>query len=240
MPTILDRVAKTWGDAARDVVLIVVSILIAFALDAWWQDRAERRVESEQIAALRSEFETARDTLKSMSEYLRGTTQATNELLVMMGPDATVPDSEKLFALLERSLNFGGAIPNQTALTSVLAAGISRIEERDSLVGLLGRWPALMEDLEADFAHLERNRDVDLQSALIDIGIAGIGATPSVRNLGLPPPSFPADLARLVRSVKVYAALSYRALRLSVLSLSHDEAIERADSIIAELDRISD
>ena len=75
MPTILDRVAKTWGDAARDVVLIVVSILIAFALDAWWQDRAERRVESEQIAALRSEFETARDTLKSMSEYLRGTTQ---------------------------------------------------------------------------------------------------------------------------------------------------------------------
>ncbi len=239
MSKLLERFGKTWGDATRDVFLIVVSILIAFALDAWWDDLKERRIQSDQIETLQSEFEAARDSLTSLSDYLDSTTEVTIELLSLMGPEVTEPDSERLFALLGQSLNFGGAAPNHTALVSVLAAGNQKIEENESLVALLGNWPTQMEDIDADFAHLERNRDIELQAALIDVGIAGIGGTPIVQRLGLPPPSFSVETDQLVRSVKVYAALSYRALRLSVLNSNIGAAIKELDLIIAELARTS-
>jgi len=239
MSKLLDRFGKTWGDAARDVILIVGSILIAFALDAWWDGLKERRVQAEQIVTLVSEFEAARDSLTSLSGYLDNAAQATIEMLTLMGPEAAEPDSEKLFTLLERSLNFGGATPNNRALTSILATGNPQIEESDSLAALLGKWPAQMEDIESDFAHLERNRDIELQAALVDIGIAGIAGTPIVHRLGLPLSSFPVDTHQLVRSVEVYAVFSYRALRLKVLFRNVDAAIKEVDLIIEELVRVS-
>jgi hypothetical protein len=240
MSKLSERFGKTWGDAARDVFLIVVSILIAFALDAWWDELKERQVQSEQIETLRSEFEAARDSLTSLSGYLDNAAQATNELLTLMGPEVTESDSERLFELLERSLNFGGAAPNYTALASVLAVGNRQIETSESLVDLLGNWPAQMEDIDGDFAHLDRNRDIELQAALVDAGIAGIagiGGTPIVQKLGLPSPPFSVETDQLVQSVRVYAALSYRALRLNVLLLNVGMAVENADLIIAELAR---
>lgn len=240
MSNVIERIGKSWGDAVRDVVLIVASILIAFALDAWWDELKERQAQSEQIDTLLSEFETARDTLASLSDYIKGTIQATNELPAMMGPQAKASNSETIFALLERSLNFGATIPDQTALATYLATGNSRIEVNASLLGMLETWPSLMQDLETDDAHLERNRDVDLQAALIEIGVAGIAAIPSVQALGLPPSSFPLEVDPMIRSVKVYATLSYRALRLKVLSLYVEDAIERVDLIIEELAQASD
>lgn len=240
MSRLLERIGKSWGDAARDVILIVVSILIAFSLDAWWDGLKERRVQSAQVATLLAEFETARDSLTALSGNLDSAAQATNELLKLMGPEATEPDSERFFALFLRSVNIGGAAPNHSALASVLAAGNPLIEESELLVAQLGNWPAQMEDIEGDFAHLERNRDIELQVALIDIGIPGIAATPSVEGLGLPPPSFSFDTNQLVRSVSVYAVLSYRALRLKVLFLNVGAAIEEVDFIIEELALASD
>lgn len=239
MSSLLNRFAKAWSNVTRDVVLIVASILIAFALDAWWDNIGQQRVQSEQISTLLAEFETARSAMTSHSDSIQRASQATNNLLIMMGPEATAPDSEMFFELLERSLNFGGAIPNQTALVSILATGNPKIRENESLIDMLRNWPAFMEDIEVDFLHLDQNRDVDLQAALVNIGIGGIGATPSVENLGLPPSSFPIDTARMVQSVEVYAALSYRALRLKVLALSVDEAIRRVDVIIEELARVT-
>jgi len=44
-------------------VVIVVSILLAFAIDAGWAERLERREEAEIIVGLREEFEEYRDAL---------------------------------------------------------------------------------------------------------------------------------------------------------------------------------
>ena len=97
-----------------------------------------------------------------------------------------------------------------------------------------------MEDIDGDFAHLERNRDIELQAALVDAGIAGIGGTSIVQKLGLPSSPFSVETDQLVRSLRVYAALSYRALRLNVLLLNVGAAVENADLIVAELARTAD
>ena len=238
MTSLLERFGRSWSEAARDVVLIVVSILIAFALDAWWDDQNERRVEVEQIATLLSEFRTARDSLRSLSENIERVSVATTRLLTLMGPEKSESDSELLFRLLGTSLNFGGAAPKQTALISVLANGNRLIESSNTLVDLLAGWPLEMEDIERDFSHLERNREIDLQAALIDVGVAGIGGLPVVEALGLPSPAFPAETDRLTRSVRVYAALSYRALRLKILLENVNTSSTKVDRIIMELERL--
>jgi len=46
-----------------DHLAIVLSILLAFAIDAWWQDRAEYREETSALRALRDEFEANRKVL---------------------------------------------------------------------------------------------------------------------------------------------------------------------------------
>lgn len=46
-----------------EALAIVLSILLAFAIDAWWQERAEYREETSALRALRDEFEANREVL---------------------------------------------------------------------------------------------------------------------------------------------------------------------------------
>jgi hypothetical protein len=87
--------------------------------------------------------------------------------------------------LLGRSFNIGVAAPRHTALNGVLESGNPRFMNRDSLAGMLGRWSGLMAELAVDAGHLERNRDVDLQAALVEIGVPGLAGAASAAELGL-------------------------------------------------------
>lgn len=42
----------SWRNAVRDIILIVVSILIAFALGAWWNDQLDRQRERAHLETL--------------------------------------------------------------------------------------------------------------------------------------------------------------------------------------------
>ena len=42
-----------------EVVAIVFGILLAFAIDAWWQDRADRQVEAQYLRALRDDLDAS-------------------------------------------------------------------------------------------------------------------------------------------------------------------------------------
>jgi hypothetical protein len=42
-------------------ILIIVSILIAFAIDAWWEERQQRAEEARILEALRGEFQENAD-----------------------------------------------------------------------------------------------------------------------------------------------------------------------------------
>ena len=45
METTEGLMGKGWRNGIRDVVLVVLSILIAFGLDAWWDHNGDRRAE---------------------------------------------------------------------------------------------------------------------------------------------------------------------------------------------------
>ena len=48
-----------WKRLVAEVVAIVFGILLAFAIDAWWQDRADRQVEAQYLRALRDDLDAS-------------------------------------------------------------------------------------------------------------------------------------------------------------------------------------
>jgi hypothetical protein len=47
-----------WGRLGIEAAAIVASILLAFIIDAWWEDRLERDLETQQLGRLKVELET--------------------------------------------------------------------------------------------------------------------------------------------------------------------------------------
>ena len=156
-----------------------------------------------------------------------------------MGPSAPSPEPDQVLPLLRGSFQSGLAVPSHTVLDAVLGSGNPQIMNNAHLVAMLRRWPGLMEALALDGEHLERNRDVDLHAALVEIGIPGIAIAAGGAPLGLPATAFPTDVDRMVRSVEVYAGLYYRAFRFAILTDDFRSGVEAADVIIRELDALS-
>jgi hypothetical protein len=52
-----------WVRIIAEGAAIVVSILLAFGIQAWWEGRQERRVELDILSGLRSDFEANREQL---------------------------------------------------------------------------------------------------------------------------------------------------------------------------------
>ncbi len=237
MSRILDKIGKSWRDAGRDVVLIVGSILVAFSLEAWWDGYGERRVESQQLATLRAEFVATRSQLESFGSMLQAADEATTSLLSVMGPEALPAKPDSVISLLSRSFIVGVFTPQQWALESMLAGGNESVAGSDSLSMALARWPGVVEVLVLDSQHLERNRDVDLQSALVRAGVPGFAFFIRFPGPEMPESAFAIDYDRLLRDLEVYAALSYRALRIQgLVSRSLPEALATLDSIVGRLD----
>jgi hypothetical protein len=53
--------------AVVEIGIVTVGIIIAFALDAWWDDRSLSRQEQVHLRALASDFQQNVDSLKSSS-----------------------------------------------------------------------------------------------------------------------------------------------------------------------------
>lgn len=52
-----------WESIAVEAAAIVVSILLAFAIDAWWTEKKESEVEHVALQALRADFVSSQEQL---------------------------------------------------------------------------------------------------------------------------------------------------------------------------------
>ncbi len=108
-----DRLGKeTRGErgAVRDVFLIVLGILIAFALDAWWEDQGDRRRLEENLLTVQEEFREISSQLRPFVERLEGQLTTTKHLLSLTGPDAVPIPADSLAVLTYGSMST--TVPN--------------------------------------------------------------------------------------------------------------------------------
>ncbi len=232
------RWLRLFGEGA----VIVGSILLAFFLDAWWDDNSRERDLRAQLEVVADEMRTTRASLESVLRAHAWNVQLSQKLRLKLaeveaGSTILVPDEE-----------IGPLLPQVTAdvTTSALDAfvaegGLKLIDDLDARAALLA-WPARMEDLLDDEIYLRNfaaaalvswlrnNADIanaELLSTSILLGHFGVGPPPDPSLLGT---------STLPRDTVLLNLLAARESGEQAIQSNLEQLLKLADQHIAALD----
>lgn len=161
----MSRIGGRLPKLAVEVVVIVGSILLAFGIEAWWEERGERVREQEAIVRLTDEFEAVRTELDRVEAVWRGETVANptaavsvptglaiaERTLAAMG---TTPPGPVVDTMVSAMLSVGtpARLPEGTLNALISSGGLSLLRSDSLRAGLAG-WAAfrrtVVEDTEA-------------------------------------------------------------------------------------------
>jgi hypothetical protein len=84
-----------WKRLSVEAAAIVVSILLAFAIDAWWDERQERQAELDYLIALQRDFSETRESLENQVDRVSSLFSQVDQVLSVIADteSAKLPDS---------------------------------------------------------------------------------------------------------------------------------------------------
>lgn len=141
-----------WRRITAEGAAIVVSILLAFAIDASWDSSRERAEEEQALEGLRVEFSENRRLLQANLEGHRAVLGASGELLTISdGVGAAEPDSVA-FLLRRVFIDAFSFNPSVGVLEGLIASGDLGLIRSEELRSLLASWPGQIDENAEDEA----------------------------------------------------------------------------------------
>ena len=138
-----------------EATAIVLSILLAFAIDAWWQQLVERREEVQLLSALRTEFAVNLERVAEISAFhadLRATAEA---LLSAAADSGSEPTADSVAKLIGDVTWWGGYTAFESAtLSAVILGGKLDLIQNEDLGSQLTAWQHSVEITEIGRAHV--------------------------------------------------------------------------------------
>jgi hypothetical protein len=129
-----------------EVLAIVASILLAFAIDAAWEQRGDEREAQELLTGLRSEFEFQRTELVRFQERWAEVRSTTERLLAAIGSDE-VPEPAVMDSLLLALLNPSTFDPRTGTLEAAKGSGQLGLIGSRELRDRLAAWDGVVAEL---------------------------------------------------------------------------------------------
>jgi hypothetical protein len=222
-----------WPRLLAESGLIVLSILLAFGIEAWWAGRAERASEAAMVVGIAQDFESHREILRVRIEQYGERLTATERLLDSVGPQA-----EGLNEMSLRDLGVVGmAGPVQfqggTLETLIATDGLSLLRDERLRVHLT-RWMQGAEDLEA------LNGFVNSEATLL---LGYLRTRYSLQDLDrlagateLPPSGFEPGLDASPRDIEFANVIYQQHYATTILLGSLRNLATIADSVLARVD----
>ena len=150
-----------WKRLTAEGGAIVASILIAFAIDAWWQDRTERIIEVQYLQAIQEDLLSS---LELLDEDEAAQQRQVGYLESLLLTDSDTPYSDELRRWVDDGLfNVGTYQPQSSALRDLESSGQSQVIRNPDIRRILASTRQRMDSLEI------AQRDFQLaQQTLID------------------------------------------------------------------------
>jgi hypothetical protein len=147
---------STWRRLAIEAPVIIVSILLAFAIDAWWDERGERQAEAIMLQRLQADFTELDEALKTVEKEHGWATEAS--LYFMNQPIGTIlqPTEEidrNVFLVFLASRTFN---PGSGAIASFYNNGGGTLIQSKALADKILGWSGLVEELQEEEANLQK------------------------------------------------------------------------------------
>lgn len=181
--SLLARLVRAWRAAGRDILLIVASILIAFALDAWWQGQREDAREELLLRDLRDEFRENRTELARIGGWHRIVESAATQLLDLGNGTPLPPGVDADSVVAEVFLTGASFNPATGALSAWLASEEGGTVSNSAIRARLGGWQGLLQDVAEDEERIFRFVDHEAMPYLAARAsfVAALGAAPALR-----------------------------------------------------------
>ena len=145
-----------WKRLAIEAPVIVISILLAFAIDAWWEERGERQAEIVLLERLRADYIEIQSALRLVEDEHREASDACIFLMDMAVGEAlpATADVDRMVAvvfLASRTFN-----PGSGAVASFQSSDAARLVRNQLLADKLLAWSGLVEELQEEEASLQK------------------------------------------------------------------------------------
>jgi hypothetical protein len=143
-----------WKRIAVEAAAIVVSILLAFAIDAWWDDRQSRRAESDQLLSIAAELETNAERIQEKLSILAVADDAARKFISWMGPDPRPIEQSELVETFQNMYSIGAFAMLRGASETYLAGDRVHAVRHNDVRKAISDWYAAGDDLERQYEWL--------------------------------------------------------------------------------------
>ena len=143
-----------WKRITVEAVAIVASILIAFAIDAWWENSKEHAAEVDQLLRVLAELENNADIIEQKLGTISKAIPATSEFMSWMGPEPEPVQSELFFDHWSTLYSIGFFALTRSAAEDYLAAGHMASARNVDVRNAISNWYADGKSLEGQYAAL--------------------------------------------------------------------------------------
>lgn len=131
-----------------EALLIVLSILLAFAIEAWWAERKERIEERKLLVNLKADFIKNDGLLHNSIERFTMTLENAQQLMDYINPGEPAQLEVLADSVLFRHLLWHTYDPVVGTLNSAIASGHISLIENESLRTELSEWQDLVDDMK--------------------------------------------------------------------------------------------
>lgn len=175
--------------ATGEIVLVVIGILIALAINNNEQHNLLQKKEQTYLQGLHKEFTTSKQKLETLIEVNRNNLKGAQEVFVMINEDSIAWDEQEMSHLLMKTFAMDVAYnPNTSLLEEMISSGSLKDLKNVNLRMALTNWVSTLEDIgkqEYDLAQ-QREKVLDLfrsEAASIRTIFDDVGVSASELNL---------------------------------------------------------
>ena len=202
-----------WRRIAAESAAIVGSILLAFAIDAWWEDRVESRRNLAQLDTVRAELLEVQVQLNHLEDRFIGLRTAVAQLLGHIGPDAPPQSFDSLASKID--LSFRAAkieLPTGSVQALIASGDLSSVSSPD-LKALLAAWPADVARLRNQSELIEAGREEIIRYLHDRVPTYRIAYKTGQLDL-YPPPGFSGEASLIQGDMKVEGLFGNRGIMI--------------------------
>jgi len=137
-----------WNRLLIEGVVIVASILMAFAIDAWWDDRQSRQAEINQLHSIAAELESNAELIRAKLETLVVADAAAREMMSWMGPEPRHVEQNELGETFRKMYSIGSFALPRGASERFLAGDLADAVGDNDVRNAIAKWFTESDDLE--------------------------------------------------------------------------------------------
>ncbi|MFD1095585.1 DUF6090 family protein [Salegentibacter chungangensis] len=146
--------------ATGEIILVVIGILIALAINNANQKRSIREKEQTYLKGLKEEFQTSKLKLAELVKVNQANYRGARQIILYMSNDDEPPTEEVFSQLMYNTFSFDISYnPNNSLLNEMISSGSLKDISNTELRNRLTNWIATMEDISKQEYELGLQRE---------------------------------------------------------------------------------